>query len=543
MGAELVQSRSLFTRVSRRLRAAALARDFSTALVLLAAAYLSLLLVSRLLGLWPGVIDGRGLPWLPAVAVVAAVIGWFARRGVSPAEAARAIDRHAGSKDLFLTAALLEKTPAEFGALVARDAETRAPGVVPSKVVPFAPGRRVAWMAGAVGVVWLASAFVPQFDPFGKVQAATQDLQRRDKLVKARQVTLLRSAELKREQAEGKQAKQVQQALKKLEHDYRKLKPKARPLNMQRLNDQQKLVGEMWRKLSSEKLGEFLKQRPTSQEFGGATLQKSKKWTEDLKAGDTAGLKKEIDRLQDELRKLAKNKDPAARAQKAQELRKELKELSQFASNSLNAKSLQAALDRAMSECEACSQGKFSDEGLQAALDALDLAQLELKQVGQSAKDLQALEQALRTLQMAKRLCDGECLDGGQCQGCKGLGDYEALFKKLCQGQGMGAGDGPGMGGPGRGRGGKAPEDESQKTAFQPERSPAGIQAGKTLLTLKTKGEGEKGQVKKEYKSLVRDVKQGASEAVLQEQIPPGYHEGIKKYFDALDRQAKDEAE
>jgi hypothetical protein len=32
----------------------------------------------------------------------------------------------------------------------------------------------------------------------------------------------------------------------------------------------------------------------------------------------------------------------------------------------------------------------------------------------------------------------------------------------------------------------------------------------------------------------VRDVKQGLSEAILHEEIPPGYHEGIKGYFDSM---------
>jgi hypothetical protein len=32
----------------------------------------------------------------------------------------------------------------------------------------------------------------------------------------------------------------------------------------------------------------------------------------------------------------------------------------------------------------------------------------------------------------------------------------------------------------------------------------------------------------------VREVKQGVSEAIQQEQVPPGYHDAIKKYFDTL---------
>ncbi len=32
----------------------------------------------------------------------------------------------------------------------------------------------------------------------------------------------------------------------------------------------------------------------------------------------------------------------------------------------------------------------------------------------------------------------------------------------------------------------------------------------------------------------MRGVKQGVSEALQAEQVPPGYHDAIKKYFDTL---------
>jgi hypothetical protein len=34
----------------------------------------------------------------------------------------------------------------------------------------------------------------------------------------------------------------------------------------------------------------------------------------------------------------------------------------------------------------------------------------------------------------------------------------------------------------------------------------------------------------------LQQVKQGATEAILQERVPPGYHSGIRKYFDELSR-------
>ena len=34
---------------------------------------------------------------------------------------------------------------------------------------------------------------------------------------------------------------------------------------------------------------------------------------------------------------------------------------------------------------------------------------------------------------------------------------------------------------------------------------------------------------------LIGTIKQGISEAITQEQVPPGYHEAIRGYFDSLE--------
>ena len=151
-----------------------------------------------------------------------------------------------------------------------------------------------------------------------------------------------------------------------------------------------------------------------------------------------------------------------------------------------------------------------------------------------------SLGDALKNLQMAKQLADQQKLDGGQCQNCNGMGDYAALYKKLCQGNGMGEGeDGNGAGGMGKnrgqGRGGKAEENDEAETGFKQERSPTQLTAGKTLLQWKTQELGPTGTRSEEYQEAVKQVKQGVSEAIVLEQVPPGYHESIKSYFDSLD--------
>ena len=102
-------------------------------------------------------------------------------------------------------------------------------------------------------------------------------------------------------------------------------------------------------------------------------------------------------------------------------------------------------------------------------------------------------------------------------------------------------GDGSGNG-PGIGNGAKRPEDESAKTGFKTEKSISQLTGGKMLLEWQTKEVGETGARAEEYRANVQRVKQGVSEAIQQEQVPPGYHEAIKKYFDSLPEKPAEKA-
>ena len=84
--------------------------------------------------------------------------------------------------------------------------------------------------------------------------------------------------------------------------------------------------------------------------------------------------------------------------------------------------------------------------------------------------------------------------------------------------------------------------DDSVETDFKDETSKSAIKKGKILLSLKTKGvtEGDEDEIELEYNTIVSDLKQSVSEAIDQEQIPPGYHDSIKGYFDSLDKTGSD---
>ena len=99
------------------------------------------------------------------------------------------------------------------------------------------------------------------------------------------------------------------------------------------------------------------------------------------------------------------------------------------------------------------------------------------------------------------------------------------------------------MGGSGTGEGDIAPEDPDAKTKFKSARSPSALRAGRMLLRWSQKGEAPPGEVTEAYRVLMREVKQGVSEAILRERVPPGYQRAIQRYFDSLERRGAPPAE
>jgi hypothetical protein len=88
--------------------------------------------------------------------------------------------------------------------------------------------------------------------------------------------------------------------------------------------------------------------------------------------------------------------------------------------------------------------------------------------------------------------------------------------------------------GPGVGNGAKRPENDATKSSFKSEKSTSALNDGKMLLEWKNKEVGASGERSEQFRDAVQGVKQGVSEALQAEQVPPGYHDAIKKYFDTL---------
>lgn len=519
------KTQRLLDRVGGRCFASLLASRFHRAWIAAAAVGLALVLAARLLALIPN-------SWLPVALGIAAgaaiLIPFLITRRPGARQVARLVDEEAKSKELFLTAAALDASPAEYQPIVIDQAERRADEIAPAQVVPFRWQRGARDMAFCCLAVAVAFLFLPQLDPFKKQEQRDKSAKLRENLEQTKKATAIRAEQIK--DANSKESEETKKALAALEKTFKEIKPQERDRNLKQLAEHQKELGQMWRQAANKQKNDAFSQG--AQQFGAMNPQQVDKWREQLKRGDVSEIKKEIEAIKAGLKDVAKMPDSAEKRAAQEQLAQRLGEMSAGMKQAANSPQMQAALQRAMEQMDMAKLSEMSQESLQAAIDSLNLSQKELEQLAQSMQDLQSLEAALKNLQMAKQLA-GQCqLSGGDCEGCEGMGDYEKLFASLMKdGTKIGGGMGP-NGLPGAG--GKAPENDETETGFKPEKSPTQLSGGKMLLQWKVKEEGPTGARAEDYREAVREVKQGVSEAISNEQVPPGYHDAIQKYFDTL---------
>lgn len=530
---DLPNASSLISRVCSRLRISAIARAFYKSFLWLGGIYLVALLVSRLTGYIPT----DWFPWqsLLVVPVAALVLGAIFHRRPSLGDSARQVDQHANSKDLFLTVSKLESSAGGYQALVKRDAETKAEKIEPANVVPYRWNAGLGPMFMTAAVLLLTLVFIPQFDPFGQVEAATLKTRVAENLRLSQKATTARAEQLKKDAEDLREGSETEKELKKLTAALKKMRPgKVKKANQEKvLVERKKGLNKQFNMKNSKQLREMLSKQIASQSFGGESDKKAKEWMKELKEGKADKLIAELGEIQKQLKELAEEKDPVEREKKARELKKKMQEMANFASDKANSKQMAQALERAMEQMQAGREGgeEMSEEAMKAAMESLELSKMETENLAQAAKELQRLEKALEAVQMARQLNEDERLDGSEMEGMD-LEDYADFYAEM-MGEGRGEGDGEGGGGgEGQGEGGPpAPEDDSQVTDFKKEESKAQIQAGKNLLSWKTKGMSEAGEFKKEVTKTLQTLEQGVSEAISKEQVPPGYSDGIKKYF------------
>jgi len=538
---------TLLDRVQARMRTASFAKALHWwtfgALILACVC----VLVVRLMGLIPE--PRQQLQWLLAFPAAASLAAWLFHRRVERTAAARAVDQHAKTEDLFLTLATLSSSAGEYQPLVEQSAAKVATRIVPGDVVPFKVERPIGMQAVVLTALALVLWLVPTLDPFGRVEAATKVEKQKKEIELIRKALKSRDEELRKDVkvAEDRNDK-IGEQMKELMSALRQMKPAEKQPNSQVLQNQRQSLNEQWKNVSSDELREMLSQSISDQQFGGSRAQKMNEWLKQLQEGNSEALQQQLEKAQETMESMLNAQTPEERQKLASQLRKQLQDLKKFSSEKASSPELANALNQALKSLEALASQKsgegqegsekdeMSEEATEALRESLKLSKAELQQLARSAKDMKKLEEALKTLQQAEKLNQKGQLDGEQCEGCNSLAEYAEKYKKMMAGMGT---DGEAQ----RNEPGAIQdEDDSDPEGYKDEKSKTQIQAGKVLLSIKTKEAATEKDFDpeelKKYESTVSQIKSGVQAAIENEQIPPGYVEGIKSYFDNLESPA-----
>lgn len=516
-------------RIAWRQNVVCLAQRWTLFLWAVLGAYALGLLLSRLIGVIPNWFTQITFSLVPVVAAILAAI-FHQRAGLN--DAARVADTELHTQDLFLTASLIRESLGEYQELVLNKAEERATGAVPGKIVPFRWRKGAVRILAAVTIVLAGVYLLPQFDPFGLHKQQRQLAEQRERIRDIEKATAVRAALLEQKRA-GEQTDVVKQAVANLEKTFQLAKTNDQAGTLARLNEQQKLFGQLWKQVSDEKLQNALNVPPPSQNFGLADPAKTEQLRNDLQKGDVSSANKELDELKRKADELAASHDPVEREKLRQEIMDRLQSLKDTLAQQMDSQTLDADLQRALEQLAMANLPSLSGEALKGMCNSLKLTQDELRQLAKAMADMKNIEEALKALQMAKALHGMKPLDGQDFVKLGDLAAYSAFCKNRCQSLCAGMGMGPGQGiGP------RPYGDEKSETAFQSEKTTSLLQPGKMLMEWKTREVSEAGPAREEYLRAVQDVRQQASEAIVQEQIPPGYQGAIKQYFDRLHNDA-----
>lgn len=526
---------------------------YVSSLIVLAIAIVMILAI-RLLGLFPDI--GREPRWLLAIPIVAGLSALLCHRRIDQRAAARQVDEHAKTKDLFLTLSSISNSAGEYQPLVTASAEQRADTIVPKQVVPFVFSLKLVHVVAVIALIGLKLWLLPQWDPFGAVEAATKVERQKTEVEAIHQAAMARKDRLKKEtERAAEESDEIDDLLSGLKKDFRKMQPKKAEANAKVLDDHRMDVNEKWKAANSDnnQLHKMMNQPISNQQLGGTRNEKMNKWLKDLQQGKTDQLKEALSDARKTMQAMAEAKDPEERKKLASKLQKELQDLNSFAKNKANSKELSNALSKAMKALQAAKPGDEGDENgekmeltkdaMEALKESLELSEQEMEQVAQAAKDMKKLEDALETLTKAQQLNDKQQLDGSRCEGCESMEDYAELYAQM-MGEGAGQGDGEKDrnegDGEGVGKGGVTPEDDSDPEGYQTEKEKPQIQAGKILLSIKTREYAEEldfdPEKMREYQQSISSLKSSVQSAIDTEEIPPGYVDSIKGYFDKIEQ-------
>lgn len=543
----------------------------------LVAACLFALLIRRLCGVGPDWLTADALAVLPVFAVL---IAFGAGHKPTIVEAARKIDTTCGANDLFLTLVQLRSCGGAYQVVVSDQAEKLSVGIRSSEIVPWNWRRPAVRLAGGAVVLVLAVQFVPQFDPFGMEKSANTFVAVRRDLEESRRATSIRAAELLARRESTALVDGSDESLVELAAELRRLTDDRSAVSLQELESRQRLVEARWREARNDQGVARLLENAQANQFLGRTDNGSRQWVEDVAEGKMDSLDEAFATLQDEFAELASSADDVDRQGRERHVRQQIAELQRFSGNQLESKFAETAMQRAMSQLDSMRlEPELKSEAATAARESIELAQQEMHQIAQNAKDVALLEDALNAIQSAKQLAQSDSGKTSQSDGSR-IQKFVDQYAKLqdedgdagndqrrenedmpnSPGQQVASTDGQseskdeaksGVASEGKSAGrstnsssGQATvrENDRAETAFRDARESLRLDETRRLLAMRRQGLSEAGEVSDEYRELVRSLQRRVLTAIEVEEIPPGYVSGIRHYFDSLDQTSQQDS-
>ena len=573
----------LAQRVVARLRIADFCFTFSSTMCWLVAACLVALLIRRLCGVGPDWFTADALAVLPVLAVL---IAFGTGHKPTIVEAARKIDTTCGANDLFLTLVQLRSCVGAYQVVVSDQAEKLSVGIRSSEIVPWNWRRPAVRLAGGAVVLVLAVQFVPQFDPFGMEKSANIFVAVRRDLEESRRATSIRAAELLARRESNALVDGFDESLVELAAELRRLTDDRSAVSLQELESRQRMVEARWREARNDQGVARLLENAQVNQFLGRTDNSSRQWVEDVAEGQMDSLDEAFATLQDELAELASSADDADRQGREWHVRRQIAELQRFSGNQLESKFAETAMKRAMSQLDSMRlEPELESEAATAARESIELAQQEMHQIAQNAKDVALLEDALNAIQSAKQLAQSDSGKNSRSDGARIQifvdqyaklqdedGEEDAGNDRRRENEGMpnspgqqvastdgqsGSKDGVKSGGASEGKSaGRSTnglfgqgdgqstvrENDRAETAFRDARESLRLDETRRLLAMRRQGLSAAGEVSDEYRELVRSLQRRVLTVIEAEEIPPGYVSGIRRYFDSIDQTSQQDS-
>jgi len=500
------------------------------------------------------VITGAGVAIFLGCAAAAVLLLWLLQQP-SRMQASLLLDERLRLRERISTAVALADSPEPFARAACAEAKQRAEELAVSGHFPIRPSRCWIYAASAWALALAIVFLVPPKDLFGFLKKQQQQQQRARQLAEAR-AEIKRAAEPVELVVKRLGDPNLAEALQKLMNVPEGAKPQdirreaIRTLGdisegIKRMRDSSdltaaKLLQRMFKRLpgSSQMFSQKLRQALARGDFGQASKQ-LEQLRRQLENSDLTDAQKKS--LAGQLQELAAQIEKLARMNS--ELRKELEKLgldgqlaradSQQLRQALEKQGLSpeqiedllkkaaacrlaasqcSSLGQAMSACGTGSSG-LTPEQLGQVMDKLD-------ELAATQEQLALMEASLGELSR----CMGR-LGEGMCEGLGQMGPFtEGTARKA----------GPGTGGPGIGHGPRE-TDQRGDTSTKQTKVAGQTRPGPMVASWYVKGTQVKGETKRQFSQVVRAARDGAAEAISENQIPRKYEDAVKNYFGRLE--------